>query len=80
MININVVAFADESEVVSAVAKELGISHHESECLYVDLGGYSGNGPITFDNRWPDDDPFSIAVQEFMTSKGIQTLRVGYDD
>jgi hypothetical protein len=80
MIQVNVKAFVDESEMVSAVADHLKISHSESEKLYCDLGGYSGNGPVNFSTTWPDDDVFSVAVQEFMTAKGIDSLMVGYDD
>lgn len=80
MIDVNVRAFVEEGNMVAAVAKELDISHQAAEDLYCELGGYSGNGPVSFDTRWPDADPFSVVVQEFMTAKGIQSLDVGYRD
>ena len=80
MIDVNVKAFVEEGEMVDAVAKHLNISHDESESMYVNLGGYSGNGNVTFSTVWPDQDPFSIAVQEFMVAKGLTSLDVGYDD
>lgn len=80
MIDVNVKHFVEEGEMVSAVAKALNISHNHSENMYCDLGGYSGNGPVNFSTVYPDDDPFSVAVQEFMRSKGIESLMVGYDD
>lgn len=80
MIDINVKAFADEGDVVSAVQKELNITHQEAEDMYVALGGYQGNGSVNFSTTWPDSDPFSVALQEFMKAKGIDSLSVGYDD
>lgn len=80
MIDVNVRAFVEEDEMVSAVAKHLNITHSESESMYFKLGGYSGNGPVHFSTVWPDDDPFSVAVQEFMTAKGFDSLDVGYRD
>lgn len=80
MINVRVRGFVEEGEMVSAVANELGVSHDEAEKLYCELGGYSGNGPVSFDARWPNDDPFSVAVQEFMGANNIQSLDVGYRD
>lgn len=79
MIDINVKAFAEEGEVMEAVANHLGISYAESENLYVALGGMNGYS-VNFSTRWPNADPFSVAVQEFMTAKGIDSLSVGYED
>lgn len=80
MIEIDVVGFAEEGKVVWAVSDHLNITHEEAERMYVTLGGYSGNGHVTFSTVWPDDDPFSVAVQEYMTANNIKTLRVGYED
>lgn len=80
MIEINVVGFVEEDELVTAVANHLGISHKESENMYVELGGYMGNGHVTFSTIWPDGDAFSVAVQEYMVANNIQTLRAGYED
>ena len=80
MIKINVDAFVEEGELVSAVADHLKISHQESENMYIALGGYSGNGHVHFSTTYPDSDPFSVAVQEYMTANNITSLKAGYED
>ena len=72
-------AFVDEGEAVSYVANKLGISHNEAEAMYVELGGYNGHA-VNFSTQWPDDDPFSKCIQEFMTEKGVTSLAAQYDD
>lgn len=77
--NLNIQHFVDEGELVSAVAAKLGISYDESEQMYCALGGYQGH-PVNFDTRWPNDDAFSVCVQEYMTANGIVSMQAQYDD
>ena len=71
--------FVEEGAAVSYVAKTLDIPYQEAENMYVALGGYNGS-PVNFSTKWPDDDPFSVCIQAFMTEKGIESLQAQYDD
>lgn len=72
-------SYVDEGDAVAFVAEKLNISYSEAEELYTDVGGYQGH-PVSFDTRWPNDDPFSKVMQEFMTERGIVSLQAQYDD
>lgn len=79
MIDIDIKAFADEGEVVLAVQNELNITYEEAENLYIARGGYKGYS-VNFSTIYPKEDAFSVAVQELMKAKGIDSLDVGYYD
>lgn len=71
--------FVDEADAVTYVSKELKISYNEAENLYSELGGYQGHS-ISFSTRWPNDDAFSVCIQNFMHENGIEALQLQYDD
>lgn len=77
MINVSVRGFVEEGEMLSAIQSHLGITYNEVETMYIELGGFDGH-PVAFSTQWSKDDPFSVAVQEFMTANNIQSLDVGY--